>query len=584
MSSLSKDRRCITWIPRGIITDASLFVYSDGGILNIAKNKIQNDNPENNREHKLEHLETVFHGSSPITAIDCSQDGLIAYSMDKRLLIRKFTEKGTEQISYKSFDTRIHSLKWIARKILTIASQQTISIWDQDKQSIIHTYELNCYTSKIVWMGPGSFAAIVHDAVKFYEIVRDVDVNNIDGDVKKIKLESKTGQYEELETYDFTETKIQVREDGIEHENVHSVARWDDWLITASEECVKIWKLTNGQWVLFQTLPYSNQDSSYDAKITAICWLSNATLVVGQFGGDFKLWAQNPDDDQFGIISEENHGHGLCSMAALGKEIAINSNTRIVVTEGFSKKTRLEKIILCGLAAPNTTWGQFLIKGLYDPRLFLWVYHYGNGFTDDYSAQEQRRKQKESELLENPPTPKRIIGTILIIEITSEDGYRSRERTLVEPVFEDEPHPEKFLRDNGQNYERFEQTAREINDIVNDEEFKIRERQLLDEYDALIRNQIEEKIPGPPRKIIGARIREIELKERNRKLLELTPVYEGENFDSSNLFLYRDKYEYKTLKETIDEINKVEAVEDFEQEKEELLTTYYDAIQEQLAR
>lgn len=36
-------------------------------------------------------------------------------------------------------------------------------------------------------------------------------------------------------------------------------------------------------------------------------------------------------------------------------------------------RIQMDVLIACGLAAPTGTWGNFLIRGLYDPRLFLWI-------------------------------------------------------------------------------------------------------------------------------------------------------------------------------------------------------------------
>lgn len=43
----------------------------------------------------------------------------------------------------------------------------------------------------------------------------------------------------------------------------------------------------------------------------------------------------------------------------------------------------MDALIACGLAAPTGAWGNFLTKGLYDPRLFLWIWAFkGETITD----------------------------------------------------------------------------------------------------------------------------------------------------------------------------------------------------------
>lgn len=43
----------------------------------------------------------------------------------------------------------------------------------------------------------------------------------------------------------------------------------------------------------------------------------------------------------------------------------------------------MDTLIACGLAAPTGAWGNFLVKGLYDPRLFLWIWAFkGETITD----------------------------------------------------------------------------------------------------------------------------------------------------------------------------------------------------------
>jgi len=43
----------------------------------------------------------------------------------------------------------------------------------------------------------------------------------------------------------------------------------------------------------------------------------------------------------------------------------------------------METLIACGLADPRGTWGTFLTKGLYDPRIFLWIGVFKGETTDE---------------------------------------------------------------------------------------------------------------------------------------------------------------------------------------------------------